>query len=543
MCFAPARMLHARPRMASISMVLAGLGLLAAILLPGSRAGAAAAPRASAASGCAATHWVGTWAADPSDGSGPGYDDQTLRVIVTPHYPGNQLRVHLSNRFGTSPVTFGSASIGHRAGGAGVVGATNRPITFNGSTQVTVAPGTDVVSDPVSLTFKSFQELTVSVYVSGDVAASTEHVAGDETSYSTTPNTPDATAVDEATPFTMTTTRTSFVDGLDVLAPGSISALVGVGDSITDGIESFVVPATQSAAIDANSRYTDDLSRRLGSKSKLSIVNAGISGNQLLDDVVPEAGPSGLSRLQNDVLDVPGVSDVIIEEGINDLGQGRSAADLEAGLTSAVSQLHAAGLNVLVGTIMPVGGVVIPSYAAPEVEVNRQAVNDWLRTGASGADGIVDFDGALRNPASPSALLPKYDSGDHVHPSNAGYRAMSDAVDPALIRGASCSGSSASAKVPTTLRFHVASHLAGGVRLNGRLYAAAPSAQCVGGHVTLSEVTGTRTTVHRVARLYQHCAFAATLAVPAGQTVTLEARYAGNALLGASHAKALRVRR
>jgi lysophospholipase L1-like esterase len=529
--------------MASMGTLLAGLALLAAILVPGAPAVALATPQASAAaSGCAATHWVGTWAADPSDGSGPAYDNQTLRVIVTPHYPGTQLRVHLSNRFGSIPVTFGSATIGRRAAGAGIVGGTNRRLTFNGSSQVTVAPGTDVVSDPVTLTFKSFQELAVSVYVAGNSQDSTEHVAGDETSYSTPSNTPDATAVDAAASFTTSTTRTSFVDGLDVLAPGSVGALVGIGDSITDGIESFVVPATQSAAIDANSRYTDYLSRRLGTKSKLSVVNAGLSGNQLLDETAPEAGPSGLSRLQNDVLDVPGVSDVILEEGINDLGQGESAADLETGLIQAVSQLHAAGLNVLVATIMPVGGVTIPSYADPQVEVNRQNVNDWLRSGASGADGIVDFDGALRNPASPSSLLPKYDSGDHVHPSNAGYEAMSAAVDPALIRGATCTGRSASTKVPTTLRFHVASRLAAGVRLNGRLYLSAPSAECVGGHVTVSEVSGTRTTAHRVARLYQHCAFAATLAVPRGQTVSLVARYAGNALLGASQARTIRVR-
>jgi lysophospholipase L1-like esterase len=537
-------MLHPRPRTASISAALAGLGLLAAILLPGGTAGAAAGPQArAAASACVATHWVGTWAADPSDGAGQSFDNQTVRVIVTPHYAGTELRIHLSNRFGSGPVTFGTASVGRRGAGGGVVGGTNRPLSFGGSSQVTVAPGTDVVSDPVSLTFRRFQELAVSLFVAGASGDATEHVAGDETTYFTAPGTPDATAVDGAATFTMTTTRTPFVDGLDVLAPGSVSALVAVGDSITDGIESFVVPATQSAAIDSNTRYTDYLSRRLGSASKLSVVNAGLSGNQLLDETAPEAGPSGLSRLQNDVLDVPGVSDVIVEEGINDLGQGASAADLETGLTTAVSQLHAAGLNVLVGTIMPVGGVTIPSYGAPAVEANRQTVNDWLRSGASGADGIVDFDGALRNPASPSALLPRYDSGDHVHPSGAGYKEMSTAVDPALIRGISCAGRSASQKVRTTLRFHVASHLAGGVRLNGRLYVSAPSAECIGGHVTVTEASGTHTLVRRVARLYQHCAFAATLAVPAGRTVVVQALYGGNTLLGASHAKPLHVRR
>jgi len=528
--------------MASIGMLLAGLGLLAAILLPGAPAGAAAGPKASAAaSSCAATHWVGTWAADPSDGAGPEYTYQTLRVIVTPHFAGTRLRVHLSNRFGASPISFGTASVGRRAPGAGVLGGTNRPLRFGGSPQVTLPPGTDVVSDPVNLTFRSFQELAVSLYVTGTSGRSTEHVAGDETTYATAPNTPDATALDRAEPFTMTTTRTPFVDGLDVLAPGSVSALVGVGDSITDGIESFVVPANESAAIDANSRYTDYLTRRLGPKSKLSIVNAGLSGNELLDETAPEAGPSGLARLQADVLDVAGVSDVIIEEGINDLGQGRSPAQLEAGLTTAVSRLHAAGLNALVGTVMPVGGVTIASYAAPGVEANRQTVNNWMRSGGSGADGVVDFDGALRDPANPTQLLPKYDSGDHVHPSNTGYRAMSSAVDPALIRGTHCGGRAAGNKVPTTLRVHVSSRSRGGVRLNGRLYVSAPSADCVGGHVALSEVSGGRTLVRRTARLYQHCAFAATLAVPAGHAVDVVVRYGGNALLGASHAKPLHI--
>jgi len=529
--------------MASISMLFAGLGLLAVIVLRGPPAAAAAAgPQASVAAGsCLATHWVGTWAANPSDGAGPDYTYQTLRVILTPHHPGTRLRVHLSNRFGSAPVTFATASVGRRAPGAGVVGGTNRPLRFGGSPQVTLAPGADVVSDPVSLTFKSLQELALSLYVAGTSGRSTEHVAGDQTTYVTPPNSTDATAVDGAAPFTMTTTRTPFVDGLDVLAPGSVSALVGVGDSITDGIESFIVPANQSAAIDTNSRYTDYLTRRFGPKSKLSVVNSGLSGNELLDETAAEAGPSGLARLQTDVLDIAGVSDVIVEEGINDLGQGRLAAQLEAGLTTAVMRLHAAGLNALLGTVMPVGGVTIASYAAPGVEVNRQAVNNWMRSGASGADGVVDFDGALRDPASPSQLLAKYDSGDHVHPSNEGYRAMSSAVDPALIRGTRCGGRAAGNKVPTTLRLHVSSRSAGRVRLNGRLYVAAPSADCIGGHVTLSELSGRRTLVRRIARLYQHCAFAATLAVPPGRGVDILARYAGTGLLGPSRAKTLHV--
>jgi lysophospholipase L1-like esterase len=528
--------------MASIGMLLAGLSLLAAILLPGATAGAAAVAQASAAaSSCVATHWVGTWAADPSDGAGGVYTYQTVRVIVTPHYAGTQLRVHLSNRFGSGPVTFATASVGRHGAGAGVVGGTNRPLRFGGSPQVTLAAGTDAVSDPVSLTFRRFQDLAVSLYVAGTSGRSTEHVAGDETTYVTPPNSTDATALDAGAEFTMTTTRTPFVDGLDVVAPGSVSALVGLGDSITDGIESFVVPANQSAAIDANSRYTDYLTRRFGTKSKLSIVNAGLSGNELLDESSPEAGPSALSRLQADVLDVAGVSDVIIEEGINDLGQGRSADQLETGLSTMVARLHAVGLTALVGTIMPVGGVTIPSYAAPGVEANRQVVNNWMRSGGSGADGIVEFDGALRDPASPSRLLAKYDSGDHVHPSNLGYKAMSSAVDPALIHGTRCGGRAAGNKVPTTLRVHVSSRSGGGVRLNGRLYVAAPSADCIGGHVTLSAVSGGRTVARRVARLYQHCAFAATLAVPRGHASDVVARYGGTALLGASHARTLHV--
>jgi lysophospholipase L1-like esterase len=529
--------------MASIVGPFSGLALLAAILIAGPSAGAASGPLARAAtSPCVATHWVGTWAADPSDGVGPQYVYQTLRVIVTPHHAGTQLRVHLSNRFGQAPLTFGSASIGRRGAGASVVGGIHR-LTFGGAGQITVAPGTDVVSDPVKLTFNALQDLAVSVYVAGNSGPSTEHIAGDETSYITPPNTSDATTVDAATPFTLTTTRTPFVAGLDVLAPGSVSALVAFGDSITDGIEDFVVPATSSAAIDANARYTDDLSRRLGSGSKISVVNAGLSGNQLTSAQVPEGGPSAISRAGNDVLDVPGVGDVVIEEGINDLGQGATAAQLETGFAGLVAQFHAAGLNVLIATITPVGGVAIASYAEPHVEADRQTVNNWLRSGASGADGIVDFDGALRDPANPHNLLPSYDSGDHVHPSNAGYKAMSSAVDPALIRGTHCGGRAAKTKVPTTLRFHVSSHLAGGVRLNGRLYVAAPSAQCVGGHVTVSAVSGRRTLVRRVVRLYQHCAFAATLGFPAGLAIDIKATYAGNTLLASSHAKTLHVRR
>ena len=190
---------------------------------------------------------------------------------------------------------------------------------------------------------------------------------------------------------------------------------------------------------------------------------------------------------------------------------------------------------------MPVGGVVIASYAAPAVEANRQVVNNWMRSGGSGADGVVEFDGALRDPAHPTQLLAKYDSGDHVHPSNLGYKAMSSAVDPALIHGTRCGGRAAGNKVPTTLRIHVSSRSASGVRLNGRLYVSAPSADCVGGHVTLSGSSGGKTVVRRIARLYQHCAFAATLAVPRGHPVDVVARYGGTALLGPSHARTLHV--
>jgi lysophospholipase L1-like esterase len=371
----------------------------------------------------AARTWVGSWSAAPVVGSGTGFSDRTLREVVHTSVGGDQVRIRLTNAFGTDGVVVDRTTVGAQSSGAALVTGTERPVTFGGQTEVVLPAGAEVLSDPVPMTARGGQDLAVSLYVPGSTGPATRHPLAMATSYLAAG---DHAADSGADAFTATTSAWYLLDGVDVRALPGIRAVVAFGDSITDGAQSTV---------DANRRYPDDLARRLKDRG-LSVLNEGISGNRVLTDA-DGSGVSAQARFDRDVVGQTGVRDVIFLEGINDIGHNLgpvsgepvTAQDLIAGMTNLTTRAHAHGLRIIGATMTPIGG---SKYDNPEAEAKRQAVNAWIRTSA-GFDGVVDFDAVTRDPASPARFLPAYDSGDHLHPDDAGYQAMADAVDLRLL--------------------------------------------------------------------------------------------------------------
>lgn len=385
---------------------------------------------------CTGRHWVGTWATSPSDSVGGAFVDQTLRLVVNPTLTGRRVRIRLSNRFGSGPVTFGAVTVARRAAGAALVPRSARTLRFGRQRTVTIPAGGEVVSDPRVMKVEAFQDLVVSVHVSGSSAEVTKHFVAMQTSYVSPAGSGDHTSDQAGTAFTQTTASWPFLTDVEVRVSRRIGAVVALGDSITDG---FPGP------VNGNGRYPDLLARRLVSAGtpELAVQNAGISGNRVLrnggDGVPTQFGPKLLDRLDLDVIDQAGVRAVILMEGANDLGfePRATASEVIAGLQSAIEQLQAAGLRVLVGTQTPCRDYALGAHGSPEAIADRNEINDWIRMSGI-PDGVVDFHAALRDPGDPDQLKPEFDSGDHLHPSAAGYAAMADAVDLALLSGLGC---------------------------------------------------------------------------------------------------------
>lgn len=398
---------------------------------------------------CAGEHWVGAWAASPSDALGPNevLAEQTARMVVHPTRGGARARIRLSNRFGSEPVGLGPVTVALRGSGAGLVPGTVRAVTFAGSSRIGLAPGAEIQSDPVELEFEAFQDLVVSVHVRGAVRGPTEHFTTRQTNYLTPAGTGDHSADEDGTAFVQQTRNAwsngwFFLTGVDVLAPQATGAVVAFGDSITDGFQGLASGTVENpVGMDENARYPDFLAHRLvGDGRDLAVLNAGISGNKVLQDADAPFpfGPRALDRLDADALDLAGVSDVIALEGINDLSGGATAEGVIAGLGEIVARVHARGLRAHLGTLTPSGGSLDPGYGTAETEARRTAINNWIRDD-SAADSVVDFDAAVRDPADPSRMRADFDSSDHLHPSSAGYRAMAEIVDLDVLRGPACS--------------------------------------------------------------------------------------------------------
>ena len=401
-------------------------------------AGAFAFPSAGAAADCGgrgpACKWAATWAAAPmaaapaklaapDDFSPAGFDDQTIRDIIWASAGGQAARIRLSNQFGTRPVTFRQIDLGLSAGGPLIFTGTDHRVTFAGRTSVTIAPGATAVSDPVAMTIPAQTDLAVSLYASGPTGPATYHSDAQQVSYVSGPG--DYAGSQAAAPFTITSQHWYFLTEVDVQSGAATGAtIVAFGDSITDGYRS---------AVGANDRWPDDLARRFPASSPGQVhpvVDEGISGNRVLasSDLF---GASAQARFLADTAALSGARYVILLEGINDIGYTLTPAGaIIAGYEHLIAAAHAAGLKIFGATLTPFQGSVYYSAAG---DADREAVNRWIRT--SGAfDGVIDFDQALRDPADPLRLRPAYDSGDHLHPDDAGYQAMADAISLALFR-------------------------------------------------------------------------------------------------------------
>ncbi len=400
-----------------------------------------------AANDCAGDHFVASWAASPTDAVTPldasGHPvpltvtDQTFRMIVTPHLGGSTMRLRLSNRFGVTPVTFGRVTVGVRSDGAGVLDP--RPVTFDGRTSVTVPAGGEVVTDPIGLVFSAFTPLAVSIHVPGSAGPPTKHWNANATSFYSAAGSGDLTGRSGGEGFDQVTYAWSYVHGIDVEAPAATRSIVAFGDSITDGMvsDSVVGVPADTRLADTDSRYPDALQRRIDRAGlPLSVVNAGIGSNRLVVNGQPiMMGPSGIERFPVDALAQAGVAGVIVQEGINDLGlpPGVDADRMIAGFRQVVAMAHERGVKVWLGTILPASDELVNGVAiAPRSEGDRQRINEWIRT-QDVADGVIDFDAALRDPANPAVLNPAFGGPDRLHPNPAGYRAMADAVDLALL--------------------------------------------------------------------------------------------------------------
>ena len=375
--------------------------------------------------------WVGTWAASPQPASAPvQFDGQTIRQIVHTSIGGERVRVRLSNAFGTDSLVIGAAHVALRSSGASIRPATDRPLTFNGATAITIPPGALVVSDPVALSVPELGDLAVSLYIPARVSALTEHSLGLQTTYvSAAGNFTGAPSIAA----TATPQSWFFLAGVEVNASRDARAIVTLGDSITDGYASTP---------DANRRWPNRLAERLQAapgRFRIAVLDEGISGNRVLHDFI---GPNALARLDRDVLVQSGVRYVIVLEGINDIGlpgafglatQGVTADEIIAGHRQIIDRAHALGLTVIGGTLTPFEGTTFPGYFSAAGEAKRQAVNQWIRASRA-YDAVIDFDAVTRDPSHHARLLPAYDSGDHLHPNDAGYRAMGDAVNLNLFR-------------------------------------------------------------------------------------------------------------
>ena len=379
-----------------------------------------------AAQGATKTAWVGTWAASPMEAQGNSmrpFIMTTLRQIVHITNGGDQVRIRFTNAYGKDPLAIADVHVAVSAGEGSIKEGTDHAVTFGGATSIRLAPGAEFYSDAVPLAVAPLSDLAISFYFPNQVMrAETFHQLGLQTNYLVNGDQSAAATLSDATKLN----SWYFLDGVDVPAVDGSRAIVTVGDSITDGALSTP---------DANHRWPDMLAARLKQEHGLenvAVLNQGISGNRVLNE---GAGPSAVARVDRDVLAQDGVKYLIVLDSINDIGRLASkylapedditAANLEFGLQQLADAAHLHGIKIYGATITPYGGA---GYSSDKGEQIREAVNNWMRT--SGVfDGVVDFDKITQDPANPTHFNPAYDSGDHLHPNDAGYKAMAEGID------------------------------------------------------------------------------------------------------------------
>jgi lysophospholipase L1-like esterase len=373
--------------------------------------------------------WVGTWATSPYLAEGQPnirmFEGVTLREIAHISMGGAQVRIRFTNEFGQDPLTVSDAHAALSAGGSAIQPGSDHGITFGGASTVNIPPGAAIFSDPVALTVAPLTDVAVSFYLPPQIMrAETYHGFADQDNFISLGDAANAAEMPQAT----TISSWYFFDGIDVAAtPGSFS-IVTLGDSITDGAHS-----TQNA----NHRWPDYLAARLQADPNLKnvgVLNVGIGGNRVLNETT---GPSALSRIDRDVLSQSGVRYVMVLESINDIGRLKNvtvpwdnvtAEQLEWGLKQIADAAHEHGIKAIGATLTPYGGA---GYWSDKGEQVREAVNDWIRHSGT-FDGVADFDKATQDPANPTHFSADADSGDHLHPKDAGYQAMGSGIDLSL---------------------------------------------------------------------------------------------------------------
>jgi lysophospholipase L1-like esterase len=384
--------------------------------------------------GTAQAQWIGSWTASPAppqvaapnvrpDRVAPLLEDQTIVQIVRLSAGGSALRIRLTNEYGQTPLVIGAARVGvvHEDGSTGPVAT----VTFAGATSFAVPAGAPAVSDPVKLKTAAFDRLRIAVYVRNRPACTCHMVGLEPLELSSNGNYTDKPFVSVAPQIA---TYRAFLSEVDVERDDRVPVIVALGDSVTDGVGS---------TLGANHRWPDRLAERLAARSGIpvAVLDAGIAGNQLLSDGAAFGGQNALARLDRDVLSVPGVTHLIILEGINDvLVGGESPPTSEAligGYRQIIARAHARGIKVIGGTMTPSGRGKFALSLEGQAVVRK--VNEWIRVGGS-FDGVVDFDAALRDPKAPDQIRANLRTEDGLHPNDAGYRAMADAIDLYLFR-------------------------------------------------------------------------------------------------------------
>ena len=413
---------------------LRGCACIVAVLAGGLSTGPAAAAEGAA--------WLPTWTASPQPVWAPDFfppvlipralRDQTLRQVARISLGGHRVRVEFSNLYGVQPLTISSAHVALDAGGGAIVAGSDKTLSFGGKPSITIPPGAPALSDPVDFEVPALASLAVSTYFRGVSPATTFHNDGKQTAYLSASG--DET---EATSFTAKQTFPSriFLDEIQVDAPSGGRTLVLFGDSITDG---------DGSSVDANHRWPDFLAERLHAKGvAVAVANEGISGDRILTD---RLGDNALARFDRDVLSQPGVDTVVLMMGINDIGwpgtilgtpnePEPSADDVIAGYRQLIARAHDHGLRIVGATLTPFEDTFEGSpafgYYSEAKETEREALNAFIRSGAF--DGVIDFDALVRDTADPKHIKAEYDHGDHLHPNDAGYRAMADSIDLGLL--------------------------------------------------------------------------------------------------------------
>jgi len=417
------------------------------------------AAESSASLDCSGLRWVPAWTASvqgagnrftssmtghsvtpPND----TFDNQTVRQVAHLHFGGQQVRITLSNLFGNKPVRFDETRVGVRSKEATLRPGSDRPVTFGGASAVVIPTGAEAVSDPVPLSVAPFADLMVSLFTAGPTGPATLHANAVQNYYTAGGNhSGDADGAaftaggDVSHPFMAAiSTQVYFLRIVEVLAPAATGTVVAFGDSTTDGYLS---------SGDTNHRYPDVLAERFlanPATSNLAVVAQGISGGRLLHDGF---GPSGLHRLDREVLAVHDVAAVIFLMGANDIGQPFgvrpphtleervTAEEIIAGYQEIARRVHEKGARIMIGTMPPAGDVTRPTpygvYSAPDGVAKRRAVNTWIRShGKDVFDGVIDVDALLRSSINPDHYDLKFDAGDNLHPNDAGYKVMADAI-------------------------------------------------------------------------------------------------------------------